>query len=80
MKENQTFNADLLALEHALRSRLHPIKPNQEFIGSLHTRLESSHIYQEQRKTAMVLLSTAGGLLVGLVIFLIGRGMLQDLK
>lgn len=80
MKEIQTFNDDLLVLEQALRARLHPITPNQDFVGNLRRQLENSPIYQRQQKTAHVFLTIAGGLLVGLAVFLVGRGIFQELR
>lgn len=80
MKEIQTNNEELLALEQSLRSKFRPIKPDQKFVGDLRSRLEDMPVYQQQRRTAYFMLSAAGGLLVGLVIFLIGRGILQELK
>jgi hypothetical protein len=69
MKEHQSLNQDLLALEQALKSRLTPVKPDQNFVGSLRSRLEDSPIYQQKRETAYFLLSIASGLLVGSLIF-----------
>jgi hypothetical protein len=78
MKEIQTHNQDLLALEQRLRSKLHPIKPDQKFVGDLRLRLEDTPFYQRQKNSAYTILSVVGGLLVGLIIFLIGRGLLQE--
>jgi hypothetical protein len=80
MKEIQFANDDLLVLEQALRSKLHPITPDQDFVGNLRGQLENSSIYQRQRETAHVLLTIAGGLLVGLAVFLLGRGIFQELR
>ena len=80
MKEIQSTNEELLALEQSLKNRFQPIKPDQKFVGELRSRLEESPVYQRQRKTAYFLLSVAGGLFVGLIIFLIGKGFYQDLK
>jgi hypothetical protein len=79
MKEQST-SGDLLALEHALKTKLHPIKPDQVFVGSLRTRLEDNPVYHQQRQKAYILLSVASGLLVGLIIFLIGKGFLQTVR
>jgi hypothetical protein len=78
MKEIQSTDDDLLVLEQALRAKLHPITPNQEFVGNLRGQLENSSIYQRQRETAHVFLTIAGGLLVGLVVFLVGRGIFKS--
>lgn len=80
MKDRQFTNADLLALERSLKSRLNPVQPDQGFVGNLRSRLEDSPIYQQQRETAYLLLSVASGLLVGLVVFLIGRGIMHGLR
>jgi hypothetical protein len=78
MKEIKSVNDDLLIVEEALRAKFHPITPNQDFVGNLRGQLESSTIYQRQRDTAHVFLTIAGGLLVGLVVFLVGRGIFQE--
>jgi len=75
---NQSTYNDLLALEQSLKSKFHPIKPDQQFVGNLRSRLESSPIYQQQRKAAYIFITTAGGLLLGLIIFLIGKGLLGE--
>jgi len=78
MNEYPSADDDLIALETALKSRFHPIKPDQQFVGNLRNRLESSPMIQKQRRTAYVLITTAGGLLFGLIIFLIGKGLFQQ--
>lgn len=80
MKEIQSTNQELLALEQSLKNRFQPIKPDQKFVGELRSRLEATPGYQQQRKAAYFLLSVAGGLFIGLLIFLIGRGFFQELK
>lgn len=80
MKDILSNNEDLLALEQSLKAGLYPVSPDQKFVGNLRTRLEDSPIIQQQRETAYFLLSIAGGLLVGLMVFLIGRGFLRGLK
>jgi hypothetical protein len=80
MKAIQSTNEELLALEQSLKNRFQPIKPDQKFVGELRSQLEASPVYQQQRKTAFFLLSVAGGLFVGLIIFLIGKGFFQELK
>ena len=77
MNDIQSIHDDLLALERSLKSKFHPIKPDQQFVGNLRARLEDSPNYQRQRKAAYIFMTTAGGLLVGLIIFLIGKGLLQ---
>lgn len=78
MQENHSINDDLLAFERSLKTKFQPIMPDQQFVGNLHTRLERSSIYQQQRRVAHILITTAGGLLFGLIIFLIGKGLLQE--
>lgn len=78
MKGIQPTNHDLMDLEQLLKSRFQSIKPDQQFVGNLRTKLENSPIYQKQRKMAYILMTTAGGLFLGLIIFLIGKGMLQE--
>lgn len=80
MKESQFTNEDLLALEQSLKSRLLPVQPDQGFVGSLRSRLEDSPIYQQQRETAYFFLSIASGLLVGLVVFLIGKEIMHGIR
>lgn len=80
MKDNQVSQSDLLALEQSLKSRLNPITPDQNFVGNLRSRLEESPIYQQQRETAYFLLSVASGLVVGLIIFLIGKGIMYGFR
>ena len=80
MKDNQILSQDLLALEQSLKSKLYPVKPDQSFVGNLCSRLEDSPIYRQQRETAYFLLSIASGLLVGLLIFLIGKTIIYGLR
>lgn len=80
MKDMQPNNDELIALEKSLRLGLHPVKPDQDFVGNLRSRLENSPVYQQQRETAYSLLTVAVGLLVGLIIFLVGKGFLQELS
>jgi len=78
MRAKNTQNETLLALENALKSQLHFVQPNRQFVRDLRTRLEESEILDRQKRTAATLLTIAGGLLVGLAVFLIGRGFLSD--
>lgn len=80
MKEIQSINDDLLALERSLKSKMHPIEPDQQFVGNLRVRLEDPSRYQQPRKAAYSFLTIAGGLLFGLIVFLIGREILQELS
>lgn len=76
MKDKQFSQSDLLAFEKSLKNRLQPITPDQDFVGGLHLRLEESPIYQQQRETAYFLFSIVSGLVIGLVIFLLGKGIM----
>ena len=78
MQRKHTQDSSLLALERTLKTELHPVEPNQRFVQTLRTRLEDSSILYRQRRIAATLLTIAGGLLVGTVIFLIGRGFLRN--
>ena len=78
MQKNHPINKELLALEQSLKTKFHPIEPDQQFVGNLRVSLESSPIYHRQRKLAQIFITTAGGLLFGLIIFLIGKGLLQE--
>ena len=78
MRENHAINDDLLDFEQTLKTKFQPITPDQQFVGVLRERLEHSSIYQKQRRVAHILITTAGGLLFGLIIFLIGKGLIQE--
>ena len=73
-------NENLLKLEQSLRNRLSPVRPNRDFVGSLHKRLEQSPIYQNKRHLAVTLLTIAGGLVIGTAVFLIGRELLDGVE
>ena len=79
MKDIKSINDDLLALEQTLKAKLQPIRPDQGFVGHLRSRLEDSALYQQQRRTAFFLLSIASGLFVGVIVFLIGKIIIQKL-
>jgi hypothetical protein len=78
LKAIHESNDRLLALERSLKQELHPVQPDQKFIGSLQQRLEDSPEFQRNRRTAATLLSIAAGLIIGLAIFLIGRGFIEN--
>ena len=73
-------NENLLKLEQSLRKRLSPVRPNRDFVGSLHKRLEQSPIYQNKGHLAVTLLTIAGGLVIGTAVFLIGRELLDGVE
>lgn len=78
MTKRDSADEALLALEQSLRSQLNYVKPDQQFVGRLRQRLEDSPTYRQQRRLAVQMLTVAVGLVVGLVIFLIGRGFIQE--
>jgi hypothetical protein len=77
MQPKSPQNESLIALENTLKKKLYPVQPNQHFVQKLRTRLEKSNILDRQQRTAATYLTIAGGLLIGLAIFLIGRGFLR---
>ena len=76
--EGTSSEEALLALQDTLRSRLSPVKPDRKFVNNLRARLEESPVYLEQRRTAAKMLTIAAGLMFGLVVFLIGRGLMRE--
>jgi len=78
MTKRDSANEALLALEQSLRAQLNPVAPNQQFVGRLRQRLEDSPTYRQQRRLAVQMLTIAVGLVVGLTIFLIGRGFIRE--
>jgi len=78
MKMNLGMNERLLELEKSLKSRLHPVAPDQKFVSHLSSRLEDIPIDQKQRTLGVTLLSVAAGLVVGLAIYLISREFNQE--
>lgn len=78
MTKRDSADEALLALEQSLRSQLNYVKPDQQFVGRLRQRLEDSPTYRQQRRLAVKMLTVAVGLVVGLAIFLIGRGFIQE--
>ena len=78
MADGMAYGDQLSQIERSLRTKLEPVVPNEQFIGGLRQRLEDSPIYQKQRRLAASLLSIAFGLVVGLIIFLLGRGLVSE--
>ncbi|MEA3325996.1 MAG: hypothetical protein U9R53_01600 [Chloroflexota bacterium] len=78
MRERQFSDETLLALERALKAKLNPVHPDQSFIHTLKQRLADMPINEPHQRMAMTLLTIAGGLFLGLVIYLIGRGFIKD--
>lgn len=77
MVENNYDDESLLVLENSLKKKLYPVKPDNKFVGTLHDRLEGSPHYLDHQRTAAKLLTIAAGLVMGLAIFLIGRGFIK---
>jgi len=69
--------ADLKALENSLRANLHPIEPDQKFIRELAHDLADASIHYRQKRISQALLLITGGLVIGLLIFWIGRGFME---
>lgn len=78
MPEKTPVDEELLALEKTLKARLSPVNPRQQFVGSLRRRLEDAPIDPQRKWLAMILLTIAGGLAVGLVVFLIGKSLVEN--
>lgn len=78
MSEPKTQTQELLNLERSLKTRLYPVKPDQEFVGDLQQRLTQSPVYDRQHRLAATLMTIAAGLMTGLVIFFLGRGFLNQ--
>jgi hypothetical protein len=73
MAEDKVMDQSLLDLERSLKESLNPIKPDTKFIYELRQQLEVSSLHKKQQRAGISLLLIAGGLITGLVIFLIGR-------
>ena len=77
MEPSQHFQNNLFDLEKKLKSTLLPIKPSENFVGNLHSRLNESTIFHKQERMAFTLLTIEGGLLTGLIIFLLGKWLIN---
>lgn len=76
--DQQVFSeSDLTALENYLRANLHPIEPDQKFIHELARDLADTSIQYRQKRIGQALLLVAGGLVIGFLIFWIGRGFME---
>lgn len=78
MKEHSFSDETLLQLERSLKAKLNPVQPDHNFISTLRQRLVEKPTYRPRRRTAMTLLTIAGGLLFGLAIYLFGRWVSRD--
>jgi hypothetical protein len=77
MENDNALASRLTNLEQSLKSQLFPIAPDQDFVGTLQRQLQESPTYQQRRLKAATLLTIAGGLVIGLTIFLIGKQFLN---
>jgi hypothetical protein len=77
MLNTNSSDFSLRELEHSLKKDLKPVLPDHGFVGRLRDRLVDSTGNQQQKQLAYKLLTIAGGLLVGLMTFLIGRRIIE---
>ncbi len=77
MENDKVMESRLKTLEKSLKSQLFPVAPDQDFVGTLHRRLQESPTYQQRRLKAATFLMIAGGLVIGLTIFLVGKQFLR---
>lgn len=78
MKRQYFSDETLLELERSLKAKLNPVQPDRSFISTLREKLLEQPDKRPHQRTAMTLLIIAGGLLLGLAIYLIGRGFFRD--
>lgn len=77
MVNTNSSDFSLRELEQSLKTDLKPVRPDHGFVGRLRDRLLDSTADQQQKQLAYKLLTIAGGLLVGLMTFLIGRRLIE---
>ncbi len=77
MEKNKAMENRLKNLEQSLKSQLFPVSPDQNFVGVLQRRLQESPTNQQRRLKAATLLTIAGGLVIGLTIFFVGKQFLN---
>jgi len=80
MDQQVLFDKDLSALENSLRANLHRLEPDQIFIHELAHDLADASIHVRQKRIGQALLLATGGLVIGFLIFFIGRGFLDREK
>ena len=78
MVRRKSTDESLLSIEKSLKTHLGPIDPDKGFIDELWQDLERSSLWDKQERTALSLLIIAVGLLVGTLIFLVGRYFLRE--
>lgn len=77
MLNTNSSDFSLRELEQSLKTDLKPVLPDLGFVGRLRDRLQDSTGDQRHKQLAYKLLTIAGGLLVGLMTFLIGRRIIE---
>ena len=77
MENADSTNFTLLELQRSLKDKLNPVQPDKKFIGQLRERLENSFGNNHQRRLALQLMTTAVGLLAGLIVFLVGQHLIK---
>lgn len=77
MKRHLFSDQTLLDLEKSLKAKLNPVQPDHRFITTLREKLINEPIQQPQHRTALTMLTIAGGLLFGLAVYLFGRRYFQ---
>jgi len=78
MKKPTVSNEELLKLERSLRRTLHPVNPDQKFIGVLRKKLEQEANTDQAHRLAFSFLTIAAGLIAGLIAILIGQILLRE--
>jgi hypothetical protein len=78
MKKADLSNHELLRLENSLRQTLHPVYPDQKFVGSLRRQLNEEACKDSSHRLAVSFLTIAAGLIAGLVVILIGRILIKE--
>jgi hypothetical protein len=77
MEKADSTNMTLYELQRSLKNKLNPVQPDKKFIGHLRERLETSSGNYHQQRLAMQLMTTAVGLMAGLIIFLVGQHLIK---
>lgn len=77
MEKADSTNITLYELQRSLKNKLNPVQPDKKFIGHLRERLENSSGNYNQQRLAMQLITTAVGLMAGLIIFLVGQHLIN---
>ena len=78
IKKETVPNEELIRLERSLRKTLLPVKPDQNFIGSLRKKLEEEASEDHSHRIAISFLTIAAGLVAGLMIVLIGQILIRE--